>query len=108
MPIISKAQDNVQENNAEQNTENQAEENVTIQQKETTSIQTRAKIIETGETYEETTENILEKKQNVKLKILDGDYKGKEFDATYILSYDIDNKIQAYELDVRKYCTCWT
>lgn len=98
IPIFSNAQDNTE----------QAEENVIIQKKETISIQTKAKVIETGETYEENTQDILERKQKVKLEILEGDYQGKEFDATYILSYDIDNKIQAYELNVRKYCTCWT
>ena len=94
MPILSYAEENTE----------QHEEDIIIQQKETETVQTKAKIIEAGETYEETTENILEKKQNVKLEITEGAYKGKEFDATYILSYDIDNKIQGYELSKRRYC----
>ena len=80
-------------------TENETPENAVLVENEDIHIQVKAKVIEAGETYEETIENILEKKQKVKLEILEGEYQGEEFEATYILSYDIDNKILAYELD---------
>lgn len=63
-------------------------------------IYTKAKIIETMEVYDRETGGIIDKVQKVKIEILDGEYKGKEFEAEYILSYDIDNKIMAYELNV--------
>ena len=65
---------------------------------EINTIVAKAKVLEVGEVYEETIDNMVEKKQKVKLEILEGEYQGKEFEATYILSYDIDNKILAHEL----------
>ena len=76
-------------------------EEAVIEEKQTITIQAKAKVIEVGDTYEETIGDMLEKKQKVKLEILDGQYQGKEFEATYILSYDIDNKILAHELSKR-------
>ena len=58
----------------------------------------KAKVISIGEVYEEVIGDITDKVQKVKVEIKQGEHKGKKFDATYILSYDIDNKIMAYEL----------
>ena len=38
--------------------------------------------------------------QEVKVEITEGKYIGEEVTTNYILSYDIDGKILAYELDV--------
>lgn len=59
----------------------------------------KAKVIEAGESFERDNgsggkENV----QNVKIKILEGDKKDEKFDTTYILTYDIDNKIIGYKL----------
>ena len=62
-------------------------------------ITTKAKVVETKQIYDETVENIVDKVQEVTVEVTEGDYQGQKFDATYILSYDIDNKIMAYELD---------
>jgi uncharacterized membrane protein len=60
---------------------------------------TKAKIVSIGNVYDVNTGNITDKVQDVTVEILEGKYKGQRYDATYILSYDIDNKIMAYELD---------
>lgn len=59
----------------------------------------KAKVIETKEIYEEQTENMTEKIQKVEVEILEGKRQGERFEAKYCLSYDIDNKIVAYELN---------
>lgn len=64
------------------------------------TITTKAKVVETKRIYDEIIENIVDKVQDVSVEIIEGEYKGQKFDASYILSYDIDNKIMAYELDV--------
>lgn len=59
----------------------------------------KAKVIETKEIYEEQTDNMTEKIQKVEVEILEGKRQGERFEAKYCLSYDIDNKIVAYELN---------
>lgn len=66
---------------------------------ETEKVYTKAKVTETGEIFERDTGGVIEKIQRVKIEILEGEQKEKEFEAEYNLSYDIDNKIMAYELD---------
>ncbi len=68
-----------------------------LEQKQT--VTTKAKVVETKEVYDRTVENIVDKVQEVTIEVIDGDYQGQKFNATYILSYDMDNKIMAYELD---------
>ena len=76
-----------------------ATEEIIIEEKQVNTVTVKAKVLEAEDVYEETIDNILEKKQKVKIEILEGEYQGKEFEATYILSYDIDNKILAHELE---------
>lgn len=59
----------------------------------------KAKVIETKEIYEKQIDNITEKIQKVEVEILEGNRQGEKFEAEYCLSYDIENKIIAYELD---------
>lgn len=62
-------------------------------------INTYGKIIEAGEPVEVVTGTVTEKVQEVTVEITEGDYIGDEFTTNYVLSYDIDGKILAYELD---------
>ena len=71
----------------------------TIQTKTSTNIITKAKVIETKNVYDRTIENLVDKVQEVTIEITEGEYKGITFDAIYVLSYDLDNKIMAYELE---------
>lgn len=61
---------------------------------------TYGKIIEVKGTKEIKTGTVTDKVQEVKVEIIEGEYIGEEFDTTYTLSYDIDGKIMAYELEV--------
>lgn len=61
---------------------------------------TYGKIIETKEIKEIVTGTVKDIIQEVTVEITEGDYIGEEFITNYILSYDIDGKILAYELDV--------
>lgn len=63
-------------------------------------INTYGKIIEVGDAVEVVTGTVTEKVQEVTVEITEGDYIGDEFTTNYVLSYDIDGKILAYELDV--------
>ncbi len=77
-----------------------AEENQTIQENAEETIYTKAKVIETGEVFDREIGGIVDKIQKVTIEILEGEFAGRKFEANYILSYDIDNKIMAYELDI--------
>ena len=72
-------------------------DNISEQNYKTSEVE--AKILEAGEIKEIKTENITDVVQELKIKILDGKYKGEEFTTNYILSYDIEGKILAYELE---------
>lgn len=65
-----------------------------------TTIQATAIITKAGEVKEVENGSLTEKVQEIKLEILDGVYKEEEFTTNYNLSYDIDNKILGYELEV--------
>jgi len=84
-------------------TENvQMPENPEVQQQEqpeVVHIQAKAVVIETGEVKDVETGSIKDRVQEVTIEILDGEYETKEFKTNYILSYDIDGKILAYELE---------
>lgn len=59
----------------------------------------KAKVIEAGKSYTRDNGNGgIETVQDVKVKILNGDKKDEKFDTTYVLTYDIDNKIVGYKL----------
>lgn len=61
-------------------------------------IEAKARVIEAGEVKKVKTGSVEDTVQDVKIEILDGEYETKEYDTSYILSYDIDGKILAYEL----------
>ena len=63
------------------------------------TIEVEAKVLETGEVKKIETGGIVDTIQEVKIKILEGKYKGEEFTTNYVLSYDIEGKILAYELE---------
>lgn len=71
-----------------------------VQKNETKVIESvKAKVIEAGTPYErDNGSGGKETVQDVKLKILQGKEKNEKFEATYIMTYDIDNKIVGYEL----------
>ena len=81
-------------------TETELEENIELVQNYETLVNTYGQIIEVGETIEIVTGTVKEKVQEVKVEITEGDYIGEEFTTNYVLSYDIDGKILAYELAV--------
>ncbi len=83
----------------EETIENEENQAITQQEIEENDKETvKAKVIETGEVIERTTGDVTETVQKVTVKILSGERKNEKFDATYVLSYDMDNKILAYEL----------
>lgn len=61
---------------------------------------TYGRIIEVKGVKDVTTGTVVDKVQEVKVEIIEGEYIGEEFDTTYTLSYDIAGKIMAYELEV--------
>ena len=75
-------------------------ENAELVQNYENLINTYGKIIEVGDAIEVVTGTVTEKVQQVTVEITEGDYIGEEFTTNYVLSYDIDGKILAYELDV--------
>ena len=77
-----------------------SDENPELSEQKETITDTFGKIIEVPETKEVTTGSVTDKMQEVKVEITEGKYIGEEVTTNYILSYDIDGKILAYELDV--------
>ena len=63
------------------------------------TIEVEAKVLKTGEVKKIETGGIVDTVQEVKIKILEGKYKGEEYTTNYVLSYDIEGKILAYELE---------
>lgn len=59
----------------------------------------KAKVIEAGDVYLRDNGNGgQETVQDIKIKILNGDKKDEKFDSTYVLTYDIDNKVVGSKL----------
>ena len=75
-----------------------AEEN-TQATAESEFITVTAKVLEAGEVKKVTTGTVEDTVQEVKIEILEGEYEAREFTTNYILSYDIEGKILAYELE---------
>ena len=61
-------------------------------------IEVKARVMKAGEVRKVTTGSVEDTVQEVTIEILEGEYKGKEYTTDYVLSYDIDGKILAYEL----------
>lgn len=60
---------------------------------------TVAKVIEAKEVTEIVTGGMKDKVQEVTIEITEGDYIGEEFTTNFVLSYDIEGKILAHELE---------
>lgn len=63
------------------------------------TIEVEAEVIEAGEVRKVTTGTVEDTVQEVTIEILEGEYETKEYTTDYVLSYDIDGKILAYELN---------
>ena len=61
-------------------------------------FEAKAKVLEVGETKVVENGSMKDTVQEVKVEILEGDYDTQEFTTNYILSYDMEGKILAYEL----------
>ena len=61
-------------------------------------ISETAIVTEIGETQEIPIEYAIEKVQKIKIEILDGDYKAKEFETEYVLEYDTNNNLKNYQI----------
>ena len=81
--------------------ENPTSQNATqIQENASTQIDCEAVVIKVGEVKEIKTGSITDTVQEVTIEILDGIYEAEEFTTNYVLSYDMEGKIKAYELEV--------
>lgn len=80
--------------------EESTEDNEELIEKDEFVVSTYGKIIETKEVKEVQTGTVTDKVQEVVVEITEGEYIGEEFTTEYVLSYDIEGKILAYELDV--------
>ena len=87
-------------NTSEENVEESQDVNqdVNLVEKSEKNIDAKARVIEAGEVKQQEIGSILDTIQEVKLEILTGEYKGEEYTTNYVLSYDIEGKIMAYEL----------
>ena len=63
------------------------------------TVRIKARIVSTGNIYDDTSTGFTAKTQEVAVRVLEGEYKNKVFPSKYVLSYDIDNKILCYPLD---------
>lgn len=81
------------------NGETAQNDNVQLIQTNTEIAVVKAKIIEAGEVKKVTTGSVEDTVQEVKVEILEGEYEGEEYTTNYVLSYDIEGKILAYELE---------
>lgn len=94
---------------AEENTTNAQTDNQSVDQSSADTallsnseeiVTVKAKVIEVGEVKKVTTGTVEDTIQEVTIEILEGEYEAREFTTNYILSYDIEGKILAYELEV--------
>lgn len=95
------AEENTEENGEAQPEEQPAETPVQeekITEPKTQYFEAKAKVLEAGETKIVENGNMKDTVQEVKVEILEGDYDTQEFTTNYILSYDMEGKILAYEL----------
>ena len=78
--------------------ENSEEQNAELVENYTDAQEVKARVMKAGEVRKVTTGAMEDTVQEVTIEILEGEYKGKEYTTDYVLSYDIDGKILAYEL----------
>lgn len=88
--------------NAEQNVQNNqstTEAVAPIQENKTEYFEVKAKVLEVSEVKKVEHDNITDLVQEVNVEILEGEYDTQEFKSNYVLSYDLEGKILAYELE---------
>lgn len=89
-----------EENNVSEQNDIGINENIEIMEKNEIVTDTYGRIIEAKPPKDIKNGTLTDKVQEVKVEITEGDYIGEEFETTYVLSYDIDGKILAYELNI--------
>ena len=95
------AANTTEENNSDSDevVEEVAETTETIADSISKVVEAKAEVIETGEVRKVTNWGVEDTVQTIKLKILNGEYKDREFTTDYVLSYDVEGKILSYELN---------
>ncbi len=83
----------------EQNSVEPGQQEAVTETNKSEYFEVKAKVIEASEVKTVQHENITDTVQEIKLEILEGEYDTQEFISNYVLSYDIDGKILAYELE---------
>ena len=71
-----------------------------IIEKDLVTTETVGRVIKTNGVKEVQNGNFVDRLQEVTIEIVKGDYIGEEYTTNYNLSYDIEGKIEAYELEV--------
>ena len=79
--------------------QNTQENQEAVENNEVINLEVEAKVIEVGDVKQIQTGSITDTVQEVTVKILQGAHKGEEYTTNYVLSYDIEGKILAYELE---------
>ncbi len=91
---IRATEDETLTNTAEQTTEGE------LIEKNNKSTDVIATVIEAGEVTEKETGTVTDKVQQVTIQVTDNsEYNGEEYTTEFVLSYDIEGKILAYELE---------
>ena len=62
-------------------------------------VEAKAKVIEAGQVKKVANGSFEDTIQTIKLEIINGEYKDRQFSTDYVLSYDVEGKILAYELE---------
>lgn len=93
-------QEETQEMQAEESTSQiQESQNSILEKNSKASEVVKAKVKEIVKIEDVAEGSLINKTQTLKVEILEGSHKGEVVETTYILSYDMDNKIHAYELN---------
>ena len=81
--------------------ENQGEQEEALNQSESfQTVKAKARVIENNGIKEIVSGDATKKVQEIKLEIISGEYIGEEFSTEYNITYDIEGKIETYELKV--------
>ena len=96
----TKTENTVTEEVVEQPAETPAEPTEPAPEPISKVTEAKAEVIEAGEVRKVANGAFEDTIQTLKLRIISGDYKGKEISTDYVLSYDVEGKILAYELSI--------
>ncbi len=87
-----------EENPGVETTDTNVESQVPTEEKQDEYFEVKAKVLEASEPKKIENGSMEDTVQEVKVEILEGEYDTQEFTTNYILSYDIEGRILAYEL----------